>query len=118
MSRFFQQGGEYFFDPEEDGVIEIHLDEVSLLGYEHRNSDYSYLDRVAILDPSDGEFWSWYRANTPDEHFDPMLYAAQEVGSYVLRSTPLPEVEETFASQNSLTDEDIEALLGASDEQG
>lgn len=116
MSRFFQQDGEYYFDPEGDGEVELHLHELNLVGYEHRNTDYSYLDRVAIQDPEDGDYWSWYRANTPEEHFDPMMYAAQEVGSYILRSTPLDEVEETFASQNQLTDEDIEALLGATSE--
>ncbi len=114
MGKLFERGGEYLFNPEDDGSLEIPLHQNNMMIHMHR--DTPYMDRIGIEDPRDSMFWTWFRADVEPTVFDNLADVAQRVGSVLLRSTPLTEVEDEFDKRHSVSEEEIDRLLGQVDD--
>ncbi len=113
MGRLISREGQYLFATDEVPPYDVPLHEDSMIVHNHRQTPW--LDRVAIHDPRDDQFWIWYRANTERESFDQMCSIALEVGTFVVRSTATQEVEDRFWKTNGFNDSELDQMLG---EQG
>lgn len=111
-----ENGGYEFYVDEHDLTIE--LDENNTVGYLHRDEDYETHDMVGIQDPTDEMWWTWFRAQYLEDTqtFEMMMEVAQQIGTVLLRDTPLTETEEKFNNRFRFTDDDFEQLLDGSDE--
>lgn len=98
MARLYEQGDKYYFDIGEQ-VIE--LGENNMIAYEHRTVEYEMMDMVGVQDPTDEDYWTWYRYGAErtmggEENFQHFLDVAERIGTYLLRDTPLVDHEARF----------------------
>jgi hypothetical protein len=87
---------------------EIKLDEDNLTAHVHRETPL--MDRVAVEDPADGLWWSWFRYSEEDEQFNQLIDVVYEVGTLVMSATASLGVEEDFYAKHTMTQNDFDEL--------
>ena len=105
------ENGDYLFEVDSQVVV---LNENNVFAHVHRNTPY--MDQVCIEDPTDSEWWSWFRADFAPEMFDGLMQVAHEIGSILLRTTPIAEVEARFDARHRIGDDELNQLLGGDSE--
>lgn len=116
MAKLIESGGKWFYDTEEEPPYRIELDQSTFFGYEHRSTEHSLKDLVAVEDERDGMKFSHWRYDQNPQIFEQMMAMTRMIGSYVLRDTPFEEVEAAFGNLHSLTEDDFDQLLGGGNE--
>lgn len=114
MASIYEQEGTYRFSDGEE--LDMELNENNFMANMHRSEPLK--DRVAIEDPRDEAWWSWYRYDYQEspELFDFMASVAFEVGSVLIRHTAPEALDNLFFNRHQLTDDDFDQLLGGDDE--
>lgn len=115
MSRLYNEGEQYFYETGEEPPFVIPLDEDHIFANIHR--EQSYIDRIGILDDRDGQSWLWFRESMGDEKFNEFLQVVMNVGTVMLRTTALTEVENQFWARQLITDDEINDFFEAGDGQ-
>jgi hypothetical protein len=105
MGSFRKENGEWTFAFR--GEV-IPIDEDNFTAHIHRETPL--MDRVAVEDPSDGLWWSWFRYSEQAETFDQLVEVAHEVGTLVMSTTASLGVEEDFYAKHAMTQNDFDEL--------
>lgn len=126
MTRFFDRGEEpdkeYFYENDE---VTVQLNETTFIGNLHETmmpdmtiaeSYDSVYDRVAVQDPTDNLYWSFWRIDVGDEKFTELEYVLRRCGSFLVRQTALQSTIDVFNSNHGLglNDDDLAKFLEAS----
>lgn len=110
MARFYKTEGGFAYDSG-DGV-DMALTEDNLMLHLHRKAPY--MDRVSVEDPRDERWWNWTRCDMEPEQFEGLHSIALQIGSILIRDTPMEHIQETFDNQHRFNDTDYDQLLGGS----
>lgn len=114
-SRFYERDDIYRFEHiDDEGTYDVEVDEDNFILHLHR--DFNYMDRASMLDTRDEQYWAWYRADMDEEDFEMLEYIGKSVGTVLLRSTPISDIENQFADAHCVTDDELAHLLEESDE--
>lgn len=113
MATLKEKDGGYIYD---DNGFEITLDQKNFCGFQHRKAACALIDLVTVDDPRDGLKFTHWRYSQPPEVFEQMLALTQSVGTYILRETPMEDIENIFMNMYGPRDDEIEQLLGGDDE--
>lgn len=101
-ASFYKHEDTYRFRYED---YDIELNEETLLLYAHRQNNL--YDTVAVIDTRDQDYWFWTRMEYGEE-FPGMEAVARTVGSVLLRTTPLENIEQIVHNRISPRDEHFE----------
>jgi hypothetical protein len=113
MARFLNKDGntdDLYFEPTE-GDIQILLNEDNFVAHMHRKTPW--IDMVGIEDPRDEAWWHWYRCDRGTEEFSSIMGFALEVGTVVMRNTPMEHVQQAFDGLplHQARDDELDRLL-------
>jgi hypothetical protein len=112
MARLYGEGDKYYFDTQEEPPYILELHEDNLWANMHR--DEPMMDRLAIEDPRDGLAWYWWRCDQDPETFEQMMSVALEIGTILVRRTPLESIVDLFDNAHHLDEEDMQRFFDES----